>query len=249
MSGGPRLYGDLVQLWPLVSPPEDYAEEVATFRARLLRHGVADGAALLHLGCGGGSIDFHLKRDYRVTGVDLSEGMLQHARRLNPEVEYVHGDMRDWRAERVFDAVLVHDAISYMMSTAELEAAYRTAAAHLRPGGVLLALPEELRERLAAHRGSIETHATDGRTVTLVELVHDADPSDAVYELVYLFVIRDGDRLEVEVDRHVHGVFELGDFLAAIDAAGFDAWAEPWELPWEPDEVPLPIITGVLRGG
>src|SRR3712207_9202645 len=96
----PRLYGDLAFLWSLFSPPEEYVEEVETFRARLLRHGVPDGGAVLHLGSGGGSIDYHLKRHYRVTGVDLSPAMLAHARGVNPEVEYLHGDIRDARLGR-----------------------------------------------------------------------------------------------------------------------------------------------------
>ena len=62
MSQAPRLYTDLASLWPLVSPPEDYPEEVESFRERFQRHGVPDGAAVLHLGSGGGSIDYHLKR-------------------------------------------------------------------------------------------------------------------------------------------------------------------------------------------
>ena len=153
----PRLYADLASLWALFSPPEEYVEEVETFRARLVRHGVPDGGSLLHLGSGGGSVDYHLKRFYRVTGVDISEQMIDEARRLNPEVEYVRGDIRAVRLGRTFDAVLAHDAISYMTSVDELRAVYRTAAAHLRTGGLMIALPEELKERLPHLRVPFKT--------------------------------------------------------------------------------------------
>ncbi|MGH7443702.1 MAG: class I SAM-dependent methyltransferase, partial [Longimicrobiales bacterium] len=106
-AGVPRLYSDLAWLWPLVSPPESYPEEVATFVTRFRRHGVADGARVLHLGSGGGSIDFHLKQKYDVTGIDLSDVMVKHACRLNPEVEYHVGDIRTHRLDALFDAVLV----------------------------------------------------------------------------------------------------------------------------------------------
>jgi hypothetical protein len=252
MNGQPndvtRFYTELAELWPLVSPPADYEEEAGTFRSVLAGHGVADGATLLHLGCGGGSLDFQLARHYRVTGVDLSEAMLGVARRTNPGVEYIQGDMRTWRGDVVFDAVLVHDAISYMTTHAELAATYRTAAAHLAPGGVLIALPEELRERAASFAGSVDTHVTDGTRVDLVELVHDEDPSDNEFELVYIFVVRDGADFRVEVDRHRHGVFELDEFVAAVEAAGFAASVHPWELStWGPDEIPLPLIVGVKQ--
>jgi SAM-dependent methyltransferase len=244
-----RLYGDLVELWPLVSPPEDYVEEVATFRALLERHGVHDGARLLHLGCGGGSIDHHLRAHYAVTGIDLSAGMLAHARRLNPDVDYRTGDMRSWRSDDAFDAVLVHDAIAFMTTTAELDAVYRTAAAHLRPGGVLIALPEELRPRLEHGGGSVETHGDASRSVTLVEIAFDDDPSDTRYEVASLFVIREHGEMRIEVDRHTEGVFELDEFVGAVRAAGFDASVEDWPLStWQPGELPLPLIVGVLRG-
>jgi SAM-dependent methyltransferase len=245
MSAEPRLYGDLATLWRLFSPPEEYAEEVATFRVRLRRHGVADGGTLLHLGSGGGSIDHHLKQWYRVTGVDLSEAMLAEARRTNPEVEYVRGDMRDVRLERTFDAVLVHDAISYMTSTDELRAVYRTAAEHLRVGGVMIALPEELKERLPALEPTVERRVSGSTILTVLETSFVPDPLDHAFESVYVFLVRDGDGLRVELDRHVVGAFELEEFLEAIRAAGFAPVVERWELSEWGDGPELPLITAV----
>jgi SAM-dependent methyltransferase len=244
----PRLYGDLAALWSLFSPPEDYVEEAGTFRARLLRHGVPDGGTLLHLGSGGGSLDHSLKRAYRVTGVDRSEAMLAQARRLNPEVEYVLGDMRDVRLGRTFDAVLVHDAIAYMTTVDELRAAYRTAAAHLRPGGVMLALPEELKERLPHLSPSVETRSAGSTVLHVMETHHDADPSDHAVETVYVFLVREGDALRVELDRHLTGAFTLEEFLDAIRTAGFSAAAERWELSEWGDGPELPLIVAVRLG-
>src|SRR6202011_5931500 len=73
-----RLYSDLAWLWPFVSPPDAYVEEVETFRRRFARHGVPDGASVLHMGSGGGSIDYQLKRYYRVTGFDISPQMVEY---------------------------------------------------------------------------------------------------------------------------------------------------------------------------
>lgn len=239
-----RLYGSLASLWPLFSPPEEYVEEVETFRRRLHAHGVADGSTILHLGSGGGSIDYHLAQGYRVTGVDSSAAMIEQARLVNPGVEYIEADIRNVRLDRTFDAVLVHDAIASMTSTAELEAVYRSAAHHLRAGGVMLALPEELRQRLALAEPSVDTRV-DGMTVLhVMTTYHDDDPSDNSYETVYVFLLRERGQLRVEVDRHIGGVFELEDFMAAIRAAGFAATAERWELTWD-DEPELPLITAI----
>jgi len=246
-SSTPRLYGDLAHLWLLFSPPDEYIEEVETFRARLLRHGVPDGGTLLHLGSGGGSIDYHLKDSYRVTGVDVSERMLELARRVNPEAEYVRGDIRSVRLGRTFDAVLVHDAISYMTSVDELRAVYATAAAHLRPGGLMLALPEELKDRLPHLEPTVETRVVGSTVLSVMTTYYDPDPSDHSFETVYVFLVREGDELRVELDRHVEGAFELEEFLDAIRSAGFAPSVERWELSEWGEGPELPLITAVRR--
>lgn len=248
--GQPRLYTDLAWIWPFVSPPEDHAEEVATFRARFLRDAVPDGAAVLHLGSGGGSIDWHLKRHYRVTGVDLSPAMLDCARNLNPEVDYLAGDIRGVRLGRSFDAILLHDAVADMTTSADLQAAYSTAAAHLAPGGVLVTTPEQLRSHFRQHRVHSETHARGDRTVTTIEVDFDPDPTDTWFETTFVFLIRrEGQPLQVETDTHLSGLFALEEVLAILRAVGFEPQAEPWELPPDlpPGEDYPPLITAIRQ--
>jgi ribosomal protein S18 acetylase RimI-like enzyme len=243
-TSAPLLYTTFAALWPLFSPPEDYVEEVETFRRRFLRHGVRDGASVLHLGSGGGSVDYNLKQHYHVVGVELSPDMISQAQRINPEVEYVQGDIRNVRLGRSFDAVLVHDAISYMTSVRELEAVYETAAQHLLPGGVMVALPEEVRER-ANLEPSAETRTTGDVTLTVMETHFDADPNDNSQEAVYVFLVRDRNGVRVVLDRHTTGIFELSEFLGAMERSGFSAKAERWELSEWGDQPEMPLITAI----
>src|SRR6266481_2515141 len=86
---------------------------------------------VLELGSGGNNA-FHLKSEFEMTLVDLSPQMLAVSRALNPECEHRVGDMRTVNLGRTFDAVFVHDAISYMTSEADLVAATRNAYRHCR---------------------------------------------------------------------------------------------------------------------
>jgi SAM-dependent methyltransferase len=53
-----------------------------------------DGARVLELGCGGGTVETkELAARFRLTGVDLSERQLERARRRVPEAAFVHGDL------------------------------------------------------------------------------------------------------------------------------------------------------------
>ncbi len=242
-----RLYSDLVWIWPFVSPPEDYEEEVASFQKRFAGHGVRAGASVLHLGSGGGSIDFHLKRHYRVTGVELSQAMVDYAKSINPDVEYLRGDIRDVRLGRTFDAVLLHDASAYLTSLSDLTAAYRTAAAHLRPGGPMVTPPEELRTRFKQHRTDVDTRVRGDIAVTTIEADFDADPSDTWFEKTFVFLIRDRGRLTIEADTHLNGLYNLDDMLAAMREAGFDLEVSRWELSDLALDEDYPLVTAVRR--
>ena len=79
--------------WPLISPPEE-SERVAE---ALRRTAEGEVGTLLHMACGGGHNDHTLRRHFRVTDLDTSGEMLALARALNPDVEYVLGDVRTAR--------------------------------------------------------------------------------------------------------------------------------------------------------
>ena len=82
------------------------------------------------LGCGPGQIARYLKgRGVNVRGVDVSEGMIACARRLNPGIEFTQGDMLDLPVED--------------NSWAGVAAFY--SIVNLEPGEVLLALREVMR--------------------------------------------------------------------------------------------------------
>jgi len=117
-----RLYSDLASWWPLISAPEEYVEEAAS-AASLLRTANPPTRTVLELGSGGGNNAFHLKREFEMTLVDLSDEMLAVSRQLNPECNHLQGDMRKVRLGRSFDAVFVHDAIDYMITEVDLRRA------------------------------------------------------------------------------------------------------------------------------
>lgn len=221
MPSGPRLYADLAHLWPLMSPPEDYADESACLRTELRKRLGPGRARLLELGAGGGHLLHHLADDFEATAVDLSEAMLAHSRRLNPGVTHVIGDMRTVRLGETFDAVLIHDATSYLRTEDDLRAAFATARAHLRPGGLLLAIPDDYVETFDPPRIAHETRRQDGTELTYVEYSTDPDPGDTEIETVYVFFFRENGRLRVEVDRHVTGLFPVRTWERLLTESGF----------------------------
>lgn len=215
----PRLYGDLAHLWRSFSPPEHYEDEMGCYARWLEQQGPV--STILELGCGGGHLAHWFPKRWTATLVDLSPQMLALSQDLNPRHEHVVGDMRQLRLERTFDAVLLHDAVMYMTSREALSAALQTAAAHLRPGGVLLALPDAVAETFEDQ--TIAGGTDEGKhPVRALEWRWDPDPEDETFEVDFAFLVRRPDgSTEVHHDRHTHGLFSRQTWLSLLREAGF----------------------------
>jgi ribosomal protein S18 acetylase RimI-like enzyme len=242
----PKLYDDLASWWPLLSAPEDYAEEAAFYWHALASACDAQPRTLLELGSGGGNNAWHLKANAQLTLVDLAPGMLEVSRRLNPECEHIQGDMRDVRLGRSFDAVFVHDAICYMTSAADLRRVFDTAFAHCRPGGAALFAPDYVRETFR-EGGSTGGHDDGRRGVRYLEWTWDPDPADSSYTVDYAYLLRaDDGTIRVEHDRHIEGLFAREDWLALLGEAGFDAACVAFEHSELPGQE-LPVFVARRR--
>jgi SAM-dependent methyltransferase len=111
--------------------------------------GLAPGAAVLDIGCGTGRHSVELaRRGYRVTGVDISPGMLAQARQAaesaGVEVEWVQADATQYRAPAQFDAALCLCEGAFSLLGADDDpighdlAILRNVRAALRPGAGFL---------------------------------------------------------------------------------------------------------------
>ncbi|TPQ20959.1 class I SAM-dependent DNA methyltransferase [Streptomyces sporangiiformans] len=107
---------------------------------RLRRHGA--GPRVLDMGCGTGRDAAHLHGAGRtVTGADLSEAMLAHARTHHPGPEYVRADLHGFDLGRgVFDAVVCLDStLLYCHTNDQLDAFLSSCRRALTPDGLLVA--------------------------------------------------------------------------------------------------------------
>lgn len=221
-----RLYDDLAHLWPLISPPEHYEAEAAALIALIDRHNKSKSGrrlGVLELGVGGGHTLVYLADHYDCTAVDISEPMLVNCRRLVPQAATYLGDMRSVRLGRTFDAVFIHDAIDYMLSEADVRQALQTAAAHLEHGGLCVIAPTYTRENFVDGDVASDCNSTDNEQLTYFSYVHDPNPTDDIFEMILIYLIRDMRTREVQVieDRHTCGLFSNAQWLEWMTEAGF----------------------------
>jgi SAM-dependent methyltransferase len=226
-----RLYTDLAWLWPMWGDAgAEYAHYSEQVTALVRKYAKGTVTSLLDIGCGGGKNVFNLKRHFNVTGLDSSPAMLAQARELNPECRFVHGDMRSFRLNDSFDAVLVDDAIAHMNSRADFVAALSTAHAHVKPGGVLIVTPDVTAERFQQNKTSTFSATRDGVDVVFIENVYDPDPTDEQYETTILYLIRQQGELRIETDRWTMGIYALATWRQVLCATGFQVSEEHYSL-------------------
>lgn len=225
----PRLYRELTDWYRLLTPVSDYAEEAAFYRRVFEKHCDEPPKTLLDLGSGAGHNAAYLKSTLACTLVDISPAMLALSRQLNPECEHVQGDIRAIRLGRLFGRVLLHDAVNYMASRADLQSAIATAFEHTAPGGVALFQPDFVSETFEPGTDTGGSDA-EGRGLRYLEWRWIPEGSQEIYVADMAYLLRDETgAVEVCHDRHVMGLFPRSLWLDLIAAAGFEARAVPFE--------------------
>jgi len=91
--------------------------------ASLHRSVIAEDASVLEIGCGRGDLLAQL-RPSRGCGVDVSPGMIAHAKRRHPDLEFLVGSGESFHRDELFDYVVLSDLVPYAF---DLEALLETA--------------------------------------------------------------------------------------------------------------------------
>ena len=237
-----RIYDELASWFHLLTHPSDYEVEAAFYGDELVR--ACQPKSLLELGSGGGNNALYMKKRFDLVLTDLSERMLDLSRSINPECDHVQGDMRTLRLGRTFDAVFIHDAISYLLSEEDLRQAFRTAWEHLKPGGAVVAAPDCVREtfREGPSQGG---HDGDGRSLRYLAWDWDPDPDDTTYCAKFVYMLREGSGApQIETEVHTVGLFPTATWVEALAATGFEVEVRSSPV-WDEETPAQTIFVGV----
>ena len=216
----PHLYSNLAPWFHLLTAPEDYKED-ADFYVRLLEQSSRIPIkTILELGSGGGNNAFHMKARFKLALTDISKDMLEISQRLNPECDHIQGDMRNLRLNKQFDAVFVHDAVSYLTKKKDLKAAIETTFLHCKSGGAVAFCPDYIKETLKETTGK-GGHNKGNRGLRYLSWTWDPDPSDTEYYVEFAYLLKEDEKFNVSYDHHILGVFSRDVWLRLLKEAGF----------------------------
>src|SRR5581483_3237485 len=123
---------------------EQYAQAGATYfdlnHIKSFANLLPAGARVLDAGCGAGrdSDLLHRLEGLDVTGLDLSVGLLEVARRKFPDIDFVEGDLLDLPFEdRSFDGIWSNTSLLHLETVVDVKHALAEMKRVLRPGGIL----------------------------------------------------------------------------------------------------------------
>lgn len=240
----PRGYGAQARVYDCEY--RDATADVSFFQARLAAEGLR--GPLLELGCGTGRVAVPLAlAGHRVTGIDISETMLDVARRrrrlLPAEVaarlRFCRKDMRTFAFPRRFGAILAPFSALAMITDAQGRGdCLGRCRAAMDPGGLLLVDLFAPRERGAAPFRTSFRLPPHGHTVEK-ESSESIDFAAGLDHVTYRYRVRDAaDRLVDDIVVSFR-LARLGraEVEAALYAAGFDVehvWGDYRERPFGP---------------
>ncbi len=136
--------------YDLLYADKNYEAECDLIEQAFGRFGLLKVNRLLDLGCGTGNHAWNLaRRGYQVIGVDLSEPMLQLARKKKESINlppgtqppfFLRANIRDLSLRLQAEAAIAMFAVlGYQTEEAEVKAFLESVARHLRKGGLFLA--------------------------------------------------------------------------------------------------------------
>ena len=131
-------YDYIADQWHSNFRGQSYVDRVLGY-VDLVLGGLQSGAKVLDLGCGTGNpiAKYIVEKGFRVTGVDQSEKMLEIAKNVVPEAEFIHSDMVDIQFIDKFAAAIAWDSVFHVERKYH-SAIFRKLANSLEPGGRLL---------------------------------------------------------------------------------------------------------------
>ncbi|MEK6898215.1 MAG: methyltransferase domain-containing protein [Nanoarchaeota archaeon] len=126
--------------YDLFNGGKDYGKECDFIEEIFRRFSGMPIKSVLDLGCGTGLHDKKLsERGYNITGLDISDEMIEIARARNPLSKFVVEDMSNFNLNKKFDAIIcMFSALGYLTENKQIEEFFNSVTMHLKENGLLI---------------------------------------------------------------------------------------------------------------
>jgi len=198
---------------------ESYQAEVNKVVSLVEQYKISKGDMLLDIACGTGAQAEYLQNHFTVTGIDISDEMLDVAKDKVKNATFINADMCDFELNDQYDVILnLYGSIGHAESLVHMQTSLKCVYKHLKPGGIFILTPwstkERFNEALVCRTKTIDTSG-----FCRMETVRRV--SDDKIQIDYHHLI--SDNLEVTYYQHANFItlFSESEYENSIKEAGF----------------------------
>ena len=244
MSNG-QLYKKFAAYYDRIYENVDYLGESEFIKWAVKKYKTSPGIELMDVACGTGSHAMILKNNFRVTGVDINENMLEIARKKVPEADFIKGNMKKLELKSKFDVVIcIFSAIHYNINYRELEGTLTNFYNHLENGGILIYDLSFNYENWIEGVVSIDTVVEEKLKLARI---CQSTLKNGIFNANFVFLVKDNGKFDFDIDEHHLGVFEIDEVIKIMNEIGFKTYIYndfTFEM-WESGRCQRPIFVGI----
>ena len=213
------MYDNFAEIYDLIYEFLDYEKTAKKIKKLILKHKGREVLTLLDIGCGTGKHLNYLKKDFKCTGVDLSDQMLDIARKNYTNIRFIQADMIELDLKEKFDAIIcLFSSIGYVKTYDNLRKTINNFANHLNQGGVVIVEPWLTKSNAIAGLASMNTYERDDIKIAR-QCVTKIEGGITPFDMHYM-IAKKGEDVIYFKDHHELGLFDTDKTLQMMEEAG-----------------------------
>ncbi len=185
------------------------------------------GRNILDVGCGTGELATRLSKEgFELTGVDLSEEMLEVAMAKafdeGVSIHYFHQDMRELSGLGQYDLVLIFcDSLNYLDGEEDIKKTFARVGTHLKEDGLFLFDVHSIHKMATLFNDQV--YADNGDDVSFIWNAWKGDEPHSVHHELTFFMYDEQTDAYVRFDEdHDQRTYPVEDYVKWLDESGFE---------------------------
>lgn len=215
------MYDNYAEIYDLIYEFLDYEKTAKKIKKLILKNKRTEVINLLDIACGTGRHLNYLKKDFKCTGVDISDQMLDIARKNFPDIRFIKADMIDLDLKEEFDAIIcLFSSIGYVKTHENLRKTINNFANHLKQGGVVIIEPWLTKSNAIDGLASMTTYESDD--IKIARQCVSKIEEDITHFVMHYLIARKDEDVTYFKDSHELGLFDTDKTLQMMEEAGID---------------------------
>lgn len=176
---------------------------------------------ILDIGCGTGTLTSQLTEYGQVSGVDISQEMLEIAESRNPSIKWYCQDMRDLDLPNQYDMITIFcDSLNYVTEPEDILQVFNYIDKYLKNDGIFIFDVHSIYKM--NHQFNDQNYVDEEERLTLIWQAITGEEPNSVYHQMSFFIERDDGLYERFDEEHYQCTFEISLYEELLKLAGFE---------------------------